>query len=42
MNFKEKIFWNIQRKSLCDKGIWRCLCNFFRNISEICRILNDR
>ena len=23
MNFKEKMCWNIQRKSLCNRGIWR-------------------
>lgn len=42
MTFKEKLCWNIQRKSLCDKGIWKCICNFCQNISEICKILNGK
>ena len=42
MNFKEKMCWNIQRKSLCNRGIWRCLCNFCQSISEVCRILNGK
>ena len=42
MTFKEKLCWNIQRKSLSDKGIWKCICNFCQNISEICKILNGK
>ena len=28
MNLKEKLCWTIQRKSFCDRGIWRWLFDF--------------
>ena len=42
MNIFDKIRWDIQRKSFCGRGIWRCLNKICRDFEEISRVLHDK